>query len=92
MSTETYSHVYDLAGGVEGWERRIRERIQGAMSDGSVVEVNVDEATGLAEATLLNATSSDINAIDEELVYERVTSNPQNRAETWVSLGSVVKD
>jgi hypothetical protein len=86
-----FSHVYDLAGSVEGWERIIRSRLEGAVESGMVVDVDVDETTGCAEATLHGATSDDLDAIDDALVYETVTRNPRVPDETWVSLGCVVK-
>jgi len=87
----TSAHVYDLAGSVREWERTIAMRLDSALETGTVVTVDVDESTGLAEATLHDATRADIDAIDEDLGYETVTRNPQVPSETWVSLGCLVK-
>ena len=85
-----FRHIYDLGGTVEQWERTVRERIERVMDDDQIESVSVDESTGIAEATLTNPTDEDLEDLDDELVYENVTRNPQNPAEVWVSFGSVV--
>jgi hypothetical protein len=87
----TFSHVYDLGASVEEWERSIRRRIESAVGNNAVIEsVSVDETTGLASATLDDATASDIKRIDNELVIETIEQSARYGDRTYVSFGSIV--